>query len=193
MAHVPINHHLQPLYRVLAALCGLYVLVFGIVGVVQTRGLSTFAQDGLPSVLGLQSNRGFAILSIIAGVIVLGGALIGGNLDRGINLGASIVFLVAGMAMMILLQTDLNFLGFSVATCIVSFVLGLVLFTAALYGKVGTAEDVRREEAFRHGGGPDPQPDHPLTASPHAHAYTSRSDRLPAAEEKVVETQEVDG
>jgi hypothetical protein len=52
MAHIPINHHLQPFYRVLAGLCGLYVLVFGIVGLVQTRGLDTFAQEGLPSVLG---------------------------------------------------------------------------------------------------------------------------------------------
>jgi hypothetical protein len=164
MAHIPINHHLQPFYRVLAGLCGLYVLVFGIVGLVQTRGLDTFAQEGLPSVLGLQANRAFAIISIVAGVIVLGGAVVGGNLDQRLNLGGAFVFLVAGMAMMILMQTDLNFLGFSMATCVVSFIIGLVLLTAALYGKVGTAEDVRREEAFRHGRGPDPQPDHKLTA-----------------------------
>ena len=164
MAHIPINHHLQPLYRVLAGLSGLYVLVFGIVGLVQTRGLDTFAQEGLPSVLGLQANRAFAIISIVAGVIVLGGAIVGGNLDQSLNLGASLVFLVAGMAMMILMQTDLNFLGFSMATCIVSFVIGLVLLTAGLYGKVGSNADVLREEAFRHGRGADPQPDHKLTA-----------------------------
>jgi O-antigen/teichoic acid export membrane protein len=190
MAHIPINHHLQPFYRVLAGLCGLYVLVFGIVGLVQTRGLDTFAQDGLPSVLGLQANRAFAILSIVAGVIVLGGALVGGNLDQRINLGASFVFLAAGLAMMLLLQTDLNFLGFSVATCVVSFVIGLVLLTAALYGKVGSDADVRREEAFRHGRGPDPQPDHPLTASPRAMARSAERHH-PAGEETVVETEEV--
>jgi Domain of unknown function (DUF4383) len=164
MAHIPINHHLQPFYRVLAGLSGLYVLVFGIVGLVQTRGLDTFAQEGLPSVLGLQANRAFAIISIVAGVIVLGGSIVGGNLDQSLNLGASLVFLVAGMAMMILMQTDLNFLGFSMSTCIVSFIIGLVLLTAGLYGKVGSDADVRREEAFRHGRGPDPQPDHKLTA-----------------------------
>jgi hypothetical protein len=191
MAHIPINHHLQPLYRVLAGLCGLYVLVFGIVGLVQTRGLDTFAQEGLPSVLGLQANRAFAILSIVAGVIVLGGALVGGNLDQRVNLGASFVFLIAGLAMMVLLQTDLNFLGFSVATCIVSFVIGLVLLTAALYGKVGTAEEVRREEAFRHGRGPDPQPDHPLTAFPDA-VHGEKGHRHPTSTEEAVATQEAD-
>jgi hypothetical protein len=164
MAHIPINHHLQPFYRALAGLSGLYVLVFGIVGLVQTRGLDTFAQEGLPSVLGLQANRAFAIISIVAGVIVLGGAVVGGNLDQRLNLGGAFVFLIAGMAMMILMQTDLNFLGFSMATCVVSFILGLVLLTAGLYGKVGSDADVLREEAFRHGRGPDPQPDHKLTA-----------------------------
>jgi hypothetical protein len=150
MAHFPINHHLQPLYRVLAGLAGVYVLVFGVVGVVQTRGLDTFAQDGLPAVLGLHANRAFAIISIVAGVVLLAGAVIGGKLDQRINLVIAAVFVLAGFAMMILLQSSLNFLGFSIATCVVSFLIGMLLFTAALYGKVGTPDDVRREEAFRH-------------------------------------------
>jgi hypothetical protein len=169
MAHIPINHPLQPLYRVLAGLIGVYLIVFGIVGLARTSELDTFAQDGLPWVLGLQANRAFAILSIVVGLILLGGAFIGGNLDQKINLFASVVFLVAGMSMMILMQTDLNLLGFTMATCIVSFVIGLVLFTAALYGKVGTADDVRREEAFRHGAGPEADTHHPLTAPNPAH------------------------
>jgi len=157
MSHFPINHHLQPLYRVLAGLCGVYVLIFGIVGLVQTSGLDFFAQDGLPWVLGLRANGAFAVLSIVAGIVVLGAAVIGGNLDRWVNLYAGLVFLVAGMAMMILMQTSLNFLGFTMSTCIVSFVIGLVLFSAAMYGRVGTKREERREERFRHGEGPDPE------------------------------------
>jgi Domain of unknown function (DUF4383) len=164
MAHFPINHHLQPLYRTLAGLAGLYVLVFGIVGVVQTRGLPLFAQDGLPAVLGLHTNRAFAIVSIVAGVVLLGGAIIGGRLDHGINLVVAFVFLIAGFAMLVVLQSSLNVLGFSIATCVVSFVIGMVLFTAGLYGKVGTAEDIRREELFRHGRGLDADNGHQLTA-----------------------------
>ena len=92
----------------------------------------------------------------MAGVVLLAGAVIGRNIDRWINLVGGIVFLVAGMAMMTLMQTDLNVLGFTMATCIVSFVIGLVLFTAGLYGRVGSRRDVAVEEAFRHGRAPDP-------------------------------------
>jgi hypothetical protein len=42
------------------------------------------------------------------------------------------------------------------ATCIVSFLIGMVLFTAGLYGRVGSARDRALEERFRHGGAPDP-------------------------------------
>jgi hypothetical protein len=169
MAHLPINHHMQPLYRVLAGLCGIFVLVFGIGAVVQTGGMDLFAREDLPWVLFLQANRAFGILSIVAGIILLGGAFVGGSLGHWINLVAAIVFLVAGMAMMTLLQTDLNLLGFTMATCIVSFIIGLVLLTAGLYGKTGSTADVQREEAFRHGEGPDPDTSHPLTAPNPAH------------------------
>jgi hypothetical protein len=164
MAHLPINHHLQPLYRTIAGLIGIYILAFGIAGVIQTGGLPLFEQDNLPWVLGLRANGAFAILSIAMGAVLLIGALIGGNLDQRINMAAAIIFLVAGLAMLVLLRTELNFLGFSVTTCIVSFVFGLTLLLAGLYGKTGTADDIRREEAFRHGRGPDPSDRQPLTA-----------------------------
>lgn len=156
MAHFPINHHLQPLYRVLAGAAGLYVLAFGVVGFLQTRDLDFFAQDGLPWVLGLRANRAFAALSIVVGLVLVIGAVIGRTVDLWINVVAGVVFLVAGMAMMALLQTDLNVLGFTVTTCIVSFVIGLVLLTAALYGRVGSVEQTVLEERFRHGGA-DPE------------------------------------
>ena len=164
MAHIPINHPLQPLYRVVAALCGLYVLVVGVMLFIGARGQDFFAQEGLPRALLIQGNQAFGVLSIVVGLVLFGGAIAGGNLDHWINLVAGGVFLVAGMAMMALLQTDLNFLGYSMSTCVASFILGLLMLTAGLYGKVGTEEDVRREEAFRHGRIADPDHSHPLTA-----------------------------
>jgi hypothetical protein len=157
MSHLPINHHLQPLYRTLAGAAGLYVLVFGIVGLLRTSGQDFFAQDGLPTVLGLRANGAFAALSVVAGIILVVGAVIGRSVDMWINLFGSVVFLTAGMAMMALLETDLNVLGFTVTTCIVSFVIGLVLGLAGLYGKVGTAEEDALEERFRHGESADPE------------------------------------
>jgi hypothetical protein len=157
MAHFPINHHLRPLYRTLAALCGIYVLAFGITAVVKTNGLPFFAQTGLPQALGLHANRAFAILSIVAGVVLVGGAIIGRNIDRWINLAGGVVFLLSGFVMLILLRTSLNYLGFSMTTCIVSFIIGMILATAGLYGHVGTDELYDQEERHRHGVGPDHQ------------------------------------
>jgi hypothetical protein len=134
-SHLPVNHHLRPLYRVLAALCGLYVLIFGIGAVAQTAASTFFAHDGTPTVLGLRGNRAFALLSIVAGLVVIAAALVGGMIDRWVNLVGGVVFLTAGIAMMTLLQTDLNLLGFTMTTCVVSFAIGLVLFAAGLYGR----------------------------------------------------------
>jgi len=175
MVHIPINHPLQPLYRLLAGLIGAYVLSFGILGVIHTRGFPFFAQDGLPVSLGLHANRAFAILSIVVGVILLGGAVIGGNLDQRLNLVSSAVFFGAGLLMLLLERTDFNFLGFTPATSIVSFIIGTVLLIAGLYGKTSTMLNVRREEDFRHGRGPDPEahrlsmpnPKHDLFEEPH--------------------------
>lgn len=152
MPHIPINHHLRPVYRALAALCALYVLIFGIVGVVRSGNLGTFVRTGVPSVLGLHANRAFAVASIVAGLVILAGLLIGRNVDIWINGLGGIGFLVSGFVMMTLLRTDLNVFAFTMTTCVVSFVIGLVLATAGLYCKIGTPMDVQREEAFRHGG-----------------------------------------
>ena len=152
MSHFPVNHHLRPLYRVLSGICGLYVFLFGLLGLFDTSGSPMFDQDTNASVLGLRTNLGFSVLSIVIGAIVLLSVVVGRNLDVHVNRAVGWLFLVAGMAMLTLLRTDLNFLNFSVATCIVSFVIGLTLITAAMYGRVGSAADARAEEAFRHGG-----------------------------------------
>jgi hypothetical protein len=146
----------------MALLAGVYVLAFGVVGVARTGGLEFFARDGLPQVLGIRANRAFAVLSIVAGIVIVLGAVVGRNLDHWINLVGGVVFLAAGMAMMTLLQTEANLLGFTMTTCIVSFVIGLVLFAAGLYGKTGSGRDAALEERFRHGAAPDPA-EHPWT------------------------------
>jgi hypothetical protein len=150
--HLPINHHLRPMWRVLAFLAGIYILVFGVLGFMRARdaGLDWFAQEGLPTILWLKANPAFALMSIVVGAIVVLGALIGRNIDRWINLLAGTVFILAGMAMMALLRTDVNFLGFTMSACIASFILGLVMFTAGLYGRVGSLKEERAERELQH-------------------------------------------
>jgi hypothetical protein len=157
MVHVPVNHPLQPLYRLLAGLIGAYLTAFGVVGVMRTGGRGLFAQDGLPSALGLHANRAFAILSIVVGLVLLVGAIIGRNVDQRINLVASVVFLGSGLLMLLLINTEANFLGFTLATCVVSFLIGMALLVCGLYGKVRSPEFQRAEDEFRHQRGPDPE------------------------------------
>jgi hypothetical protein len=150
MAHIPINHPLRPLYRVLTALAGLYILIFGIIGATKSGGQSLFDQNHLHWVLGLRTNLAFAILSIVAGVVIMIAVFIGRNIDHYLDIGAGLTFILVGMLMLGLLQTDANFLGFSVVNCVVSFVIGIVVFAAGLYGKTGSDKDVAEEESFRH-------------------------------------------
>jgi Domain of unknown function (DUF4383) len=150
MSHIPVNHRLQPLYRFLAALAGLYILIFGIVAFTRTRGTSFFGQDELSWAMGLRSNLGFAVISIIAGAIILVCAVIGRNIDRFVNMVGGIGFMAVGIIMLLLLRTDANFLGFSMANCVASFIIGTVLFAAGLYGKTGSPEYAAAEEHVRH-------------------------------------------
>src|SRR5205814_755662 len=66
-------------------------------------------------------------------------AVIGRNLDFLVNTLGGLVFMAVGMLMLGLLQTDANFLGFSMTNCVVSLVLGTIVFTAGLYGRTGSA------------------------------------------------------
>jgi hypothetical protein len=150
MAHTPINHPLRPLYRTLSGVVGLYVLLFGIIGYARTNDLAFFATHG-HWVLGLRTNPAFSVLSIVAGGVMLAAALIGRNLFAYLNLVVGIVFLVAGMAMLLLLQTDANILAFSMVNCVVSFIFGMIFFAAGLYGKVGSVDAAHAEEVFRRG------------------------------------------
>ncbi|MGH3714097.1 MAG: DUF4383 domain-containing protein [Micromonosporaceae bacterium] len=148
--HLPVNHPLRPLYRTMAGLIGLYVLVFGVVGFLRTQGMEFFANKG-QWVLGLTTNPAFAILSVITGLLLLAGVLLGRNVDHFLNIVAGGIFLTAGMAMMALLRTDLNFLGFTMTNCVVSFIFGTAVLAAGLYGKVGSPELAAAEDEFRHG------------------------------------------
>jgi len=151
MAHMPINHPLRPLYRIVSAVCGVAMLV---------GGVFAFGQDG---VLGIRLNGAGTVVALTLGAASIAGAVLGGNAGRWIHLVAGIGLLVLGMASLALLRSDANLLGFSMTTCIVSFLLGLALLTCGLYEQVGPAERQEVEEQFRHGQVADPDA-HPLGA-----------------------------
>lgn len=151
--HLPVNHGLRGLWRALAFVVGAYIFAFGVVGVIVTRGLPVFAQPDqvdLPRSLGITANPAFSGLSIVVGLVVAISCLIGRNVDHVVNSACGVVFLLAGLAMLALLHSDVNIFGFTMVTVIASFVFGLIMFAAGLYGRVGPRTEAAWEEARRH-------------------------------------------
>jgi hypothetical protein len=149
MPHFPVNHPARPLYRVLAGLVGLYILVFGVWGVVETFGDSLFDR-GSHWALGLRTNLAFSLASVVFGVVLIIGASRRSNLGHYMNLTAGVVFLVTSILMMSVLQTEANFLNFSMSTVIVSMLFGLILLGTGLYDKVGSEELAAEERKRRN-------------------------------------------
>lgn len=147
--HLPVNHPARPFYRALSGLIGLYILLFGVWGTVATWGDGLFGRDG-DWVLGLRTNLAFSLVSVVFGAVLMIGATRRGNLGHYMNLTAGVVFLATAILMMAVLQTDANFLNFSMSTVVVSMLFGLVLLATGLYDKVGPAEHADAEHRYRH-------------------------------------------
>ncbi|WFE50378.1 DUF4383 domain-containing protein [Micromonospora sp. WMMD1155] len=144
MPHFPVNHPARPIYRVLSGLIGVYILVFGVWGTAETIGEPLFGRNGTWA-LGLRTNLAFSLASVVFGIVLIIGASRRSNLGHYMNLTAGVVFLVTSIVMMSVLQTDANFLNFSMSTVIVSMLFGLILFGTGLYDKVGPAEHAEAE------------------------------------------------
>lgn len=155
--HFPVNHPARPLYRVIAGIVGLYILTFGVLGVIDTWGEGLFSRDG-HWVLGLRTNLAFSLVSVFFGIGLIIGASRRGNLGHYMNLTAGVVFMVTGIAMMTVLQTSANFLNFSMSTVIVSLLFGLIFLATGLYDKVGPHDEADAETARARRRAPEPQP-----------------------------------
>ena len=147
MAHNPVNHPAQPIYRAIGGLVGIYLAIFGILGVVATRGGELFAQDDV-LVLGQGTNLGHSLLAIVMGAVILVAAGIGRNRDVAINKVLAFALIIMGLGSLALERTDVNILNFTDITCLVSMFLGIVLLAAGMYGKIGTQEE---HEAWQKG------------------------------------------
>jgi Domain of unknown function (DUF4383) len=135
MSHLPVDHPLRGFYRGLALLTGVGLIAFGIAGWIQTSSLSFFDQTG-KTVLYLSTNPAFSVLSLVVGIGVLVATVAGRNLDVAANTALGAVFLLAGLVMLCVIRTDANYLASSVRNVNVSFVVGMLLISHGLYGRV---------------------------------------------------------
>ncbi|MFE9257315.1 DUF4383 domain-containing protein [Streptomyces sp. NPDC006879] len=130
---LPVDHRLNTVYRVGAALCGVILLVFGSLGFADQ--LPFFSTDGT-RIAGLSSNGLLSLISVLVGLLLTGAAVVGGNTASTVNMSVAVVFLLSGFLHLFLIGKDLNPLDFSMSNVIFSFVVGLLLLTFGMYGRV---------------------------------------------------------
>jgi hypothetical protein len=150
MAHNPVNHPLRPMYRALAFLAGAYLVLFGIVGLIQTAGENVTGSTGV-RVLGQETNLLWSILALILGAIVVVAVVIGRNVDVQVDKFIGWALLVIGSYELASNRTDANFLGFSVATVVVTYLVGLVLIVSGLYSTVAAPKEAGAPRQAREG------------------------------------------
>ncbi|MBJ3810366.1 DUF4383 domain-containing protein [Streptomyces flavofungini] len=130
---LPVDHRLAVVYRVGAAVCGVILLVFGCLGFADQ--LAFFATDG-SRVAGLSSNGLLSLLSVVVGLGMAAGAVVGGNFASTLNIVIGSLFLLSGFVHLFVLDRSVNVLDFSMANVVFSFVMGLLIVTFGMYGRV---------------------------------------------------------
>ncbi|MEV6111593.1 DUF4383 domain-containing protein [Streptomyces sp. NPDC052109] len=154
--HLPVDHRLNLVYRIGAALIGAFLVTFGILGLINHIG---FFDTGGNTVAGLNTNGTLSVLSIVVGAILLAGMVIGGNVASTLNMVFGVLFLLAGFLTLGLLDSNYNFLAFKIQNVFFSFIVGLLLMTFGMYGRVGTT--LPHDNPYWRARHPDPATEPP--------------------------------
>ena len=133
--HLPVDHRLNQVYRIGAGLMGLFLLAFGILGLTNNIG---FFDTGGNTAMGLNTNGALSVLSVVVGLLLCVGMVIGGNFASTLNMVLGILFILSGFLNLGLLDTPQNFLAFKIQNVLFSFVVGVLLMMFGMYGRVGS-------------------------------------------------------
>jgi hypothetical protein len=124
---LPVNHRMHRFYRATGAVVGVLLVVLGILG---------FVVSG--DVLGVPLSTPFSAVLVVAGLVMIGAAVIDGNTAAEINAYSGAALILLGMVCLLTMHTaSANFLDVSMADVIILFVAGMVALAAGFYGRVG--------------------------------------------------------
>ncbi|MGV9317695.1 DUF4383 domain-containing protein [Streptomyces sp. NPDC003660] len=165
--HLPVDHKLNLVYRIGAGLIGLFLLIFGILGLVGHIGAFNVGSD---TVAGLNTNGALSILSICVGVILLAGMVIGGNFASTLNMVFGVLFILSGFLNLGLLDTENNFLAFRIQNVFFTFIVGLLLMTFGMYGRVGSS--LPHDNPYWRSRHPEAEHEQPALTTPDKRAVT---------------------
>ncbi|MYR37017.1 DUF4383 domain-containing protein, partial [Streptomyces sp. SID4944] len=102
---LPLDHRLATVYRIGAGLCGVILLLFGILGF--TNQLGFFDTNG-SQVAGLSTNGLLSLISVVVGLVLMTGAVIGGNVASTVNMTVGTLFLLSGFVHIFILDKGAN-------------------------------------------------------------------------------------
>jgi hypothetical protein len=130
---LPVDHRLATVYRYGAGLCGVVLLVFGVLGFADE--LRPFDTDGT-SVAGMSTNGLLSLVSVVFGLLLVAGAVIGGNVASTLDIAVGSLFLLSGLVHIFILDKPANVLDFGTSNVFFSYVMGLLIATFGMYGRV---------------------------------------------------------
>ena len=130
---LPADHRLGQVYRWGSILSAVVLLVFGLMGLLDD--IPFFSTRG-QHVMGMSSNGLLSVASIAVAALLLVAARVGGSFASTANMVMGVVFVLAGLLGLAVMDTKANFLAFGLPNVFFSFVVGLIMMTFGMYGRV---------------------------------------------------------
>lgn len=129
----PARHRVHTVHRVSIAALGVFLLVFGVLGLTQRLAFLS-AQGAL--VMGLSTNGLLATISVVVALVLLAAAIRGGPTASAAGIVLGVLFIVSGLANTLVLGSGLNMLAFRLSNVIFSLVVGMALLFIGAYGRI---------------------------------------------------------
>jgi uncharacterized protein DUF4383 len=175
-------------HRIGAIVVAAVLAAFGILGLLD--GLAYFSTDG-ERIAGLSSNGLLSTISLVTAAVLTAAALRGSRIASTTMLVIGALFLVSALANLAVLETEVNFLAFSMANVIFSIVAGLVLLTLGAYGRV--SGNLPEDSPYRQGAldadAPDTSQQLPETPAERAAERAMRDAERAVAEHRATAEQ----
>ncbi|WP_181783024.1 DUF4383 domain-containing protein [Pseudonocardia pini] len=131
-SQAPTASRVDLLHRVGSVVIGLGLWVFAVLGFVQS--LEFFSTEGQP-VLGLSSNGLLSVISVVFGGILIAAGIRGGRLSSTVAVVVGALFMLSGIANVLVLNSDLNLLAFRMSNVVFSLVVGGILLIVGSWGR----------------------------------------------------------
>jgi hypothetical protein len=173
-------------HRIGAIVVAAVLAAFGILGLLD--GLAYFSTDG-ERIAGLSSNGLLSTISLVTAAVLTAAAVRGSRIASTTMLVIGVLFLVSALANLAVLETEVNFLAFSMANVIFSIVAGLVLLTLGAYGRV--SGNLPEDSPYRQGLAdvPDTSQQLPVTPAEQAAERAMRDAERAVAEHRATAEQ----